>query len=305
MAQFYHYKNFNFNDFDLLVKDNLLYAMYVKKIPYPRDDKDSKQPNRYGLARSKDGLNWEEVGDIIMPDQNGWDQSLWAGGISKQGERYVIYYGGVLQKERHSSWKMGKAYSTDLIHWEKDPKNPVLVFDQQNPYYSDEPKLAFRDPFFIEHNGKKHIIFCAKDKSQPPGKQGCVGIAEETEPNKFKLLPPLFSPGKYFDGLECPALYLIMNKWYLIYGLDTENAPDHHMRYAVSENFFGPFKEPNNNQLLPDGHHYIGRIISFRGRIVYYSWFRDFPKGMVRERLASPKEVKIVDDGKIKLIDIV
>ena len=52
MEKFYQYKNFNFNDFDLLVEKDILYAMYVKKIPYPKDDNDSKKPNRYGLAKS-------------------------------------------------------------------------------------------------------------------------------------------------------------------------------------------------------------------------------------------------------------
>ena len=304
MAQFYQCDNFNFNDFDLIVKDGWLYAMYVKKVPYPKDDIDSKQPNRYGLAKSKDGTHWEEVGDIIMPNEKGWDQSLWAGSISKQGDKYVIYYTGVLQKGRQSTCKIGKAYSTDMVHWEKDHQNPVLIFDPQNPYYSDEPKLAFRDPFFIENNGKNYILFCAKDKKQPSGKQGCIGVVEEIAPNQFKWLPPLFSSGKYPDGLECPALYFIKDKWYIIYGLDSENASVHHMRYAVSENFFGPFEELEENKLLPEGHHYIGRIVNFKDTLLYYSWFRDVVKGTIRERLSSPKEIKIVNNREITLIDI-
>ena len=179
----------------------------------------------------------------------------------------------------------------------------MLTFDAQNPYYSDEPKLSFRDPFFFKHDGKKYIIFCAKDKNKPAGKQGCVGIVEETGSNEFKWLPPLYSPGKYFDGLECPTLYHIKNKWYLLYGLDTKNAPSHYMAYAISENAFGPFVAPKNNHLSLEGH-YIGRMVEFKNRLLYYSWFRDFPKGITRERLAKPREVQTTNNGKIKLSKI-
>lgn len=295
MVNFYQYKNFNFNDFDLIVDKDILYAMYVKKIPHPRGEIDSKKANRYGLAKSKDGIHWREVGDIIIPNKNSWDQSLWAGGISKQGNKYVIYYTGVLKNTRQDSCKIGKAYSKNLINWKKDSNNPVLTLGKRNPYYLNESKLAFRDPSFFEYKGKKYIIFCAKDKKKHL-KNGCVGIAEEIKPNKFKWLPPIFSSGKYSGGLECPKLYLIGNRWYLLYGFGTR------MRYAISKSPFGPFKIPKKNLLLSKGN-YIGRIINFKGDLLYYSWFMDFPKGIVRQRLTGPKKVKILKNGEIKISD--
>lgn len=295
MENFYQAEGFNFNDYDLIVKDDELYAMYVKKVPYDAKDVDSKKPNRYGMVKSKDGVHWKEMGDIILPDPNGWDQSLWAGSISKQEEGYVIYYTAVLQKERQPSCKIGKAYSKDLLHWEKDPKNPALVFDSGNPYYSDEPQLAFRDPFFFEHEGRKYVIFCGRDKSKPSGKQGCVGLVEEVRPNEFKWLPPLFSPGKYSDGLECPAIYAIGGKWYLLYGVDSESMGDtgrYGTRYAVSEDCLGGYKEHESDS-LPAGREYIGRIVRFKGEYLYYSWFRDSLNGLVRERLMNPRVLTI------------
>ncbi len=298
MAQFYNCKGFNFNDFDLIVKNNILYATYVKKIPHKKGDIDSKKPNRYGLAKSKDGIHWEEVGDIIMQDKNSWDQSLWAGSVSKQNKKYVIYYTGVLEKEREPSCNIGKAYSKDLINWKKDSKNPVLIFDNKNPYYFWDEKLAFRDPFFFEHEGKKYILFCAKDKSKPEGKRGCVGIVEETSPNKFKWLPPIFSPEERSGGLECPALYFIKGRWYLLYGWGVR------MRYAFSKKPFEAFSKPKNNILLPKGN-YIGRIIEFKGKLLYYNWFMDYPKGIVRQRLSGPRKVKILKNGEIKLSKVI
>lgn len=286
----------------MIVEGDNLYASYIKKIPYPTTDSDAKQPNGYGLAKSQDGISWQEMSDIIMPVAESWEESIWAGSISKQNNKYVVYYTGVKAKIRNDSCKIGRAYSTDLVRWEKDPDNPVLVFDPNNQYYSDEPKLAFRDPFPFVHQGKQYILFCAKDKNQPSGRQGCVGIVEETALNQFKWTPPIFSPGIYFDGLECPALYELEGKWYLLYGIDHENN-EKSFRYAVSNNPFGPFKTFTDNQLL-SSNNYNCRMVNFKGKQLLYHWFRDIWNGMMRERLAPPKEVHILDDGRLSLSDI-
>ncbi len=246
------------------------------------------------MAKSHDGQTWEDLGDIILPVKNTWEESIWAGGISKQDNKFVIYYTGTSVKDRNDSCKIGKAYSDDLIHWTKDENNPVFVFDPRNLYYSAELKLAFRDPFFFEHEGRKYIIFCAKDKNQPQGKQGCVGLAEETSLGQFKWLPPIYSPGIYFDGLECPALYRITNKWFLLFGLDKENGGPL-FKYAVSNNPFGPFQEPGENILAKNGY-YVSRLVNFKNKLLMYSWFRDFSEGLIQERLAQPKEVTVSEN---------
>ena len=298
--KYYSTPGYNLNDFDLLAEGDTLYAMYVQKVPFPKGENDSKPPNKYGLIKTIDGVTWEDMGDILLPGTEGsWDESLWAGSISKQDGKYVIYYTGVKRVERQSSCKFGKAYSIDLLNWQKDPNNPVLTFDPANPYYSDEPKLSFRDPFFFSHEGKKYLLFCAKDKSMPAGKQGCIGIVEEIQPNVFRWMPPLFSPGIYFDGLECPALYKIEGRWYLLYGCDWEDV----FRYAIADSPFGPFTTYAGNQLLSKNN-YVSRIVRFKNKLLLYNWYRDYPDGLVRERLAPPKEVHILEDSNISLSEM-
>lgn len=117
---------------------------------------------------------------------------------------------------------------------------------------------------------------------------------------KGKNNEKIFSPKKYFNGLECPAIYKIGKKWYLLYGIDVENGENSIFRYAIADNPFGPYVEPKNNALLPPNQ-YTCRIIKFSGKLLMYYWLRDYPKGTVRERLALPKEIKILKDGSIKL----
>ena len=301
MAKFYQNDGYNFQDFDLLVENGVIYACYIKKIPPLVEKKEPRGPNRYAIARSGDGVTWEEVGDAIIPAHNSWEETIWAGSISKRNGKYVIYYTGTTTKGRNDFCKIGKAYSTDLINWKKDLKNPVFVFDSENPYYSDEPRLAFRDPFPFDYEGKHYVLFCAKDKSKSAKKQGCVGIVEETSSGQFKWLPPIFSPGIYFDGLECPALYKLGSHWYLLYGVDTENN-EKAFRYAIADSPFGPFRTFSDNQLLSTNN-YNCRIVNFDKILLLYHWFRDYKDGVIRSRLAPPKVLHIVDEGRLALSD--
>lgn len=299
---FYQCPGFNFNDFDLIVHEGFLYAVYVKKVPFKPGQgtaAEEREPNRYGLARTGDGEQWEEVGDILLPRPSTWEESLWAGSIVKRDGRFILYYTGVTMAGREKSCKIGRAFSTDLLHWERDPGNPILTLQPGNPHYADEPLLQFRDPFPFEHGGRRYLLFAARDKRRPKGKRGCVGIVEETE-HGYQWLPPLFSPGMYVDGLECPAIYGIEGRWYLLFGEDSASGHGHRFHYAVARRPFGPYREPEESILLPEGC-YTSRIVEFRGKLLLYHWVRDFPAGLVRERIAPPKKVRMTHEGMLHI----
>ncbi len=114
-------------------------------------------------------------------------------------------------------------------------------------------------------------------------------------------MPPIFSPGIYLDGLECPAMYYIQGKWYLLYGVGPENG-ETVFRYALADSPFGSYRVLDDNQLLPENN-YNCRIINHGGKNLLYHWFRDSQNGMMRERLASPKKVHILKGNKIFLAD--
>jgi hypothetical protein len=128
---FFHCPGYGFQDFDLIVEKGCLFAVYVKKEIYSKNQCDAKKPNCYGLAKTHDGYNWSDIGTVLIPGPIGsWDESLWAGSVSKQDGRYVLYYSAVKILERQQSCKFGKAYSDDLVNWKKDPENPILSVDR-------------------------------------------------------------------------------------------------------------------------------------------------------------------------------
>lgn len=286
----------NINDFDLIVHDEMLYAVFVRKTPYPKENIDAKKPNRFGLARSPDGKAWEDLGTVLEPIAETWEQSLWAGGVAHRDGQFVLYYTGVTET-REASSQIGRAFSRDLRLWSKDDANPILTLSAGNPYYSDEPVHCFRDPYPMMINGKRYLLIGAKDKAQPEGKRGCIGFIEERIDGRFTFHPPLFSPGSY-NVLECPALYTIGTYWYLLFGDDTKKV----FRYARADQPLGPFIEPRENQLLPENFYNV-RFVHFRGEWRSYCWMRDFPNGIVRERLVGPYGVDIGRDGSLTLRD--
>jgi len=290
MPKLFELRGENFNDFDLTVHNDALYALFIRKTPHSQNDKDAKTPNRFGLAKSEDGIQWEDLGTILSPSLKSWEQSLWAGGITRREGQFTLYYTGVT-REREASSHIGRAFSSNLRTWKKDSANPILTLNSNNRYYSDEPLRCFRDPFPIIIQGKRYILIAGKDKQQPAGKRGCIGLIEETSHNQFIWHPPLFSPGTY-SVLECPALYEINNRWYLLFGDDKQKV----FRYAIADSPLGPFTQPMNNILLQKDYYSV-RFVNFQGSWKAYAWKRDFPEGIIRERLSGPYRISQEKDG--------
>ncbi len=299
VGKYYKDKFYNFHDFDLVVKDGALFAVYLKKSAWKVGKKHSSLPNIYGIAKSKNGINWEDAGIALRPDPKSWDQNMWGGSVFKENGNYVLYYTAVTSA-RIPSQKIGKAYSKNLQFWKKDKNNPVFVYDNENPYYTGANAFCFRDPYCFKHNGKKYIIFATKDRTQKKDERGCIGMVEEYAKNKFKWKAPIFSPStkNKYPIMECPAIYKIKGMWYLLFGDDRS----HTFCYAVSNSPFGPFKEPKNN-ILFSRLHYTAKIVYFRKKWLLYHWFRDKRNGFIRERLAPPKEV-VIKNNKIVLKDL-
>ncbi|MBI4242919.1 MAG: family 43 glycosylhydrolase [Planctomycetes bacterium] len=159
---------YNFGDFDIQNIDGVLYAFFIKK---PLRSPPSK-PNRYSIIKSIDGTHWKEVSDAVLPIRDSWEETIWASTLSHQRGKHVIYYTGATKMGGADGCSIGKAYSKDPVHWEKDKDNPVFRFNAKTSYYSSESRLAFRDPFYFVYRGKRYLLFCAKDKLKSRHQQG-------------------------------------------------------------------------------------------------------------------------------------
>ncbi|MEE9543693.1 MAG: hypothetical protein V3V95_07915 [Thermodesulfobacteriota bacterium] len=73
-------------------------------------------------------------------------------GVSK---KYGIFYSGLSSVS--GTWGIGYAESDDLMHWEKHPANPVLIYED------DENYIGFDSPCLVKRNGIFHL-FCEEKK---------------------------------------------------------------------------------------------------------------------------------------------
>jgi sucrose-6-phosphate hydrolase SacC (GH32 family) len=87
------------------------------------------------LARSRDRKVWTNVQDdpVIVPGPEPYDRQAiaWDQVIKVQG-RYYGYYHATGQKP-WGNWNSNVAMSTDLVHWKKYPKNPIVAGDKSSP----------------------------------------------------------------------------------------------------------------------------------------------------------------------------
>lgn len=93
------------------------------------------------LAGSKDHKTWKNIQDepVINKGPEKYDAAMLASNqVVKYKGRYYIYYHGLAERETGipssgSEWSSNVAMSTDLIHWIKYPKNPIVEDDHSSP----------------------------------------------------------------------------------------------------------------------------------------------------------------------------
>lgn len=86
------------------------------------------------LAKSKDLKVWTNVQDepVMVPGPGQYDKDLiaWNQVIKYKGRYYVYYHGSARSGPNKGKWCTCVATSTDLLHWEKYPRNPIQPIAQ-------------------------------------------------------------------------------------------------------------------------------------------------------------------------------
>jgi N-acetylneuraminic acid mutarotase len=84
-----------------------------------------------GYATSSDGIQWTKYGDnpvLVCGPEGSWDESkIFFPTVLIRDNVFHMWYLGQPSGSDYHEHKIGHATSTDGIHWEKDPQNPVLI----------------------------------------------------------------------------------------------------------------------------------------------------------------------------------
>ena len=165
-----------------------------------------------GHATSTDLVNWEQVPDaLVHGDAGEFDQTAtWTGSVIKgpEGDWFMFYTGTTQTPDGPLIQQVGLATSTDLIHWVKDPRNPLVQADSR--WYETLGGAApwtdehWRDPFVLADPGGNgwHLLITARANTGPYDDRGVIGHARSADLRNWDVQPPLSDPGAGFGQLE-------------------------------------------------------------------------------------------------------
>lgn len=289
------FRAFQIGDVDVLWHDGLFHLFHLVL------------PNHDYIAHavSDDGLTWRRVQNALFISDPGHfdDDMLWTMHVSPDPHRegrWRMFYTGLCLADRGRVQRVGLAVSDDLYEWEKvDTEHLPLVASAEHYESSvDDGRnwVSFRDPYYVAHDGRGHLLVAARVNSGPVIRRGCVAVGEEIEPGRFRFEEPLFHPGRY-DDLEVPGLFEMEGRYYLIASI----REDLKVHYWYADEFEGPYRNYSDNVLMPQGN-YAARICRDRvhDRVLIWAFF--FKNGDIRgDHLLPPPKLLAVEDGHLRL----
>ncbi len=84
-----------------------------------------------GHAVSQDLRSWNILPDALHPGPAGsWDDyTTWTGSIIRHDSLWHLFYTGTNRAEKGLVQRIGLATSSDLMHWNRHPANPLITAD--------------------------------------------------------------------------------------------------------------------------------------------------------------------------------
>jgi hypothetical protein len=125
---------FGMNSFDhlsatgpwVIHKDNLFYAIYSTGTNWLNIDKKLEHTYLLTYATSSDAINWKPSGKIIINPESQYDAHCKPAILEIDGTYHMWFSkrGSFnFRSSGESAYRLGYAYSNDLVHWTRDDKN--------------------------------------------------------------------------------------------------------------------------------------------------------------------------------------
>ena len=198
------------------------YHLFYQANPY-----DSKWDTmHWGHAKSKDLIHWEHLPMALAPDQPYDKDGCFSGSAIVDGDDLVLVYTGVYEEEGVVNQVQCIARSSDGIHFEKHPSNPVI--DQEN-LGDIGTTVDFRDPKVFRRNDKYYSVVASK-KGTEEESVGQVFIFHSNDLIHWSKGYVLLEGDEKFGNIwECPDLFELDGKDVLI--LSPMNMPAEDYKY--------------------------------------------------------------------------
>lgn len=244
-------KNIFYKPKDGWVGDTIPFAHDGKfYIYYLHDERKGNTQDEYGYRTSwnllitEDGVNIKDC-KVVLPvgDYDDADYACYTGSVieGNDGQFHMFYtaqnnYNPKYHRDGKPLQYIAHAISTDLINWEKLPE---LTFGADERIY--EP-FDWRDPFVFYNEDEKcfDMLLAARLRGASEKNGGCVGLCRSYDLIHWEAKEPFYNPESYMTH-ECPDLFKLGNKWYLVYSTFSEKFVTH---YRMSDKLSGPWTSP-------------------------------------------------------------
>jgi len=263
-----------------------------------------------GHATSTDLIHWHQVPDaLVHGDPPAFDQTAtWTGSVIKgPDDTWFMFYTGTTQTpEGPLIQQVGLATSTDLYHWVKHHRNPLVQADSRwyetlggpSPWRDEH----WRDPWVMpDPDGDGwHMLITARANSGPHDDRGVIGHARSTDLLNWEVQPPLSDPGNGFGQLEVFQVANVDGKDVLIFnclpGEYSEarraNGDRGAIWAATGESPLGPF-DISGAVPLSDDRFYVGKLVRDpSGTWVLLAFENTGPDGEFGGALSDPAAVR-------------
>ena len=244
-------KNIFYKPKDGWVGDTIPFANDGKfYIYYLHDERKGNTQDEYGYRTSwnllitEDGVNIKDC-KVVLPvgEYDDADYACYTGSVieGNDGKFHMFYtaqnnYNPKYHRDGKPLQYVAHAISTDLINWEKLPE---LTFGADERIY--EP-FDWRDPFVFYNEEEKcfDMLLAARLRGASEKNGGCVGLCRSYDLLHWEAQEPFYNPESYMTH-ECPDLFKLGNKWYLVYSTFSEKFVTH---YRMSDKLSGPWTSP-------------------------------------------------------------
>jgi beta-fructofuranosidase len=247
------------------------YHVFYLQAPRSLGDPELRHWNvSIGHAVSRDLRDWEVMPDALGPspdDSDAFDTyTTWTGSIIQHQGLWYLFYTGGRKSEDGLIQRIGLATSTDLVHWEKHPENPLIIADPRCYEVLDLDvwdDQAWRDPWVFQHpeRGDFHAFITARANHGPPDGRGVIGHAQSDDLIHWEVLPPVTEPGD-FGYTEVPQLVKVCDRYYLVFSVQraihssrfrrSGREPLTAVRYLMADSPLGPFQSIGDQILVAD-----------------------------------------------------
>ena len=278
------------------------------------------EADHIGHAVTRDLIHWTEWPITVGPGEKGGmeDMNPWTGcAVVKEGVFHLFYTMRGMRDASRSNYggggiqRIGLATSSDLVHWQRYPRNPVITPDPRWYVHQGKPepgnKVGCRDMKIIRDPAGDGWIgfYAATVPAEEEAEAACIALARSKDLIHWEQMPPAFRPKRYGE-VEAHDVFTLGGKWWMTCltsnghgnrgGFSDPNVVRGTI-YAVADRPEGPYHEPAGGNILLGGDNTSGGTVSsveFEGK--RYAIFNE------GSHLSPPMELNVSPDGRLRMM---